>query len=676
MTSAASVPPGPDAAPAAQFVARLAEVGPALLAVCVFVWWTAAEGGVDLSRSYPGGVLVFGALFVLMVAQPRQVGAASTLVRTAVLLAAALGLLMLLSTLWADVPADAWDGGNRTLMYAGCFALFALTPFRTWTLAVCVGIWAAGVAGMGAASLLSAATNGDLGWIFDDNRLSQPVGYVNATCAICLMAFWPAVVLASRRELPVAARAVLLGVAFVLVDLAVLAQSRASLVAFPLTAAAAFLLVPGRVRLLLTLLPVALGVALTLGPMLDVFPALDDGVGRAAAEDAFRALVIGFVLVVLAAAVAASVDRRVTVSARTARRADRALAVGAAALVLAASVGALVAVGHPVARASDAWDEFNSGYPDDFEGSHFTGGGFGDYRADYWRVALGQFREQPLLGAGADNFAAAYIKERRFDNEAHFPHSIQVAILSSTGIVGSVIFLALIGCAGASFFRGWRGRDPLAVAVGAAAMLVFTHWLVHGSIDWFLEIPALGAPAFAFLGAAAATGSPRESGRPSSALAYGIAAAAAAAVVVAAPPWLATRRIESATAGWQERPGESIRGLERAATLDPLSDRPYLLAGAIANRTGRPERARSLLLRALERNRLNWYARLELAIAEAALDHRAAALAALDAVEQLNPREPATDQIREWIEAGEPVDVGRIDAVFRERLESRTQQRF
>ena len=330
------------------------------------------------------------------------------------------------------------------------------------------------------------------------------------------MAFWPAVVLASRRELPIAARAVLLGVAFVLVDLALLAQSRASLVALPLTAVAAFLLVPGRVRLLLTLVPVAAGVALTLGPMLDVFPALDDGAGRAAAEDAFRALGIGFVLVVLAAAALAWTDRRVTIAAGTARRAELVFAVGAAALVLAGSLGALLAVGHPVARASDAWDEFNSGYPEDFEGSHFTGGGLGDYRADYWRVALGQFREQPLVGAGADNFAAAYIKERRFDNEARFPHSIPVAILSSTGIIGSAIFLALIGCVLASVLRG-RARDPLAVTVGAAAVLVFTHWLVHGSIDWFLEIPALGAPAFAFLGAAAVTSSPRESERTSSA---------------------------------------------------------------------------------------------------------------------------------------------------------------
>lgn len=675
MTSTASGPADPDAAPAAPLVAQLVEVGPALLATCVFIWWTAAEGGFALSRSYPGGIIIFGALFVLAVARARQVSAAPTLVRAAVVLAVLLGLLMLLSTLWADLPADAWEGGNRTLIYAGCFALFALSPFSTSTLAVCLGIWAAGVATVGASSLFSAATDGDLEWIFASNRLAQPIGYVNATCAIFLMAFWPVVVLASRRQPPVAARAILLGVAFVLVDLALLTQSRASLVALPLTAAIAFIVVPGRVRLLLALLPVAAGVMLTLPAMLELYEALDAGSGRAAAGDALRALGIGFVLVVVATAVLAWTDRRTTISARTARRADLVFAAGAVTLVLAGSLGTLVAVHDPVARASDAWEEFNSGYPESFDGSHFTGGGVGDYRADHWRVALRQFRDNPVLGVGADNFGAAYIKERRFDNEARFPHSIPLAILSSSGLLGSALFLALVGCSLASYLRV-RARDATTAAVGAASLLVFAYWLVHGSVDWFLEIPALGAPAFAFLGAATATGRSRRSEGRASVPAYALAAGALAATLLATPPWLAARRIEGATAGWRERPDQSIQRLERAAELDPLSDRAYVLAGAIANRTRRHDRARSLLLQALQRNRLNWYTQLELAIADAALGDRTAALAALGEVEELNPREPATDQIREWIEAGDPVDVGRIDAVFRERLESRTQQRF
>ena len=33
-------------------------------------------------------------------------------------------------------------------------------------------------------------------------------------------------------------------------------------------------------------------------------------------------------------------------------------------------------------------------------------------------------------------------------------------------------------------------------------MVTFAYWAVHGSVDWFWELPALAAPAFAWLGLA------------------------------------------------------------------------------------------------------------------------------------------------------------------------------
>jgi len=659
----------------ASLAARAAEAAPALLAVLVFVWWAAAEGGFSVARNYPGGLLVLGALTVVAWARPQTFVAMPLLVRAAAVLAALLGLLSLLSFIWADVPADAWDGGNRTLLYAACFALLALSGLRSWSLAVLLALWASSIAVLGVATLASAATDGDLGRIFVDNRLSQPLGYVNGTCGLLLMAFWPALVLASRRELPLLARPVLLGVAFVLADLALLTQSRASVVAVPVSLVAAFVLVPGRIRLALTLLPVGIAVALTTRPMLDVFSALDESRGREASRDALVALGLGFAAVVLAGLALAWGDRRVTFDAHTARRADLAFAVGAAALVLLGGAGAAVAAGDPAGRLSDAWDEFNAGYPKEFEGSHFNE--LGDYRPDLWRVALRQFADAPLVGAGADNFAPMYIEERRFNNEARFPHSTPLAILSSTGILGALLFFGFLGCAIVAYFRA--RRDPLAAAVGAAAVLVFTHWFVHGSVDWFWEIPALGAPAFAFLGAAAALWRPErgDSRRPrrwtiASAAAVTIAAVAAAAA--ATPQWLAARQTDDASAGWRQDPERSIRELERAAELNPLSARPFLLAGAIANRTERHEEARDLLRRALARSHVNWYAKLELGIAEAALGNRSAALDTLREAARLNPRETAVEQVREWVATGDDVDLEAIDSLFLQRLASRTSR--
>jgi tetratricopeptide (TPR) repeat protein len=144
--------------------------------------------------------------------------------------------------------------------------------------------------------------------------------------------------------------------------------------------------------------------------------------------------------------------------------------------------------------------------------------------------------------------------------------------------------------------------------------------------------------------------------------------------VSATPPWLASRQSDGATAGWRQDPDRSIRELERAADLNPLSARPYLLAGAIANRTDRHEKGRALLLRALERSDVNWYARLELGVAEAALGRREAALDQLREAARLNPRETAIVEVREWVAEGEEIDLEAIDALFLERLASRTSR--
>lgn len=674
MTEAASRPVEPPAAGVSLLVARAVEAAPALIAVGVFVWWTAAEGGFALTRSYPGALLILGALLALVSARARDIAAAPVLVLASVASAGLLGLVAVLSVFWADVPGDAWDGGNRTLVYAACFALFALSRLRSWSLAALLGLWACGVAAVGVATVASAATDGDLDQIFVENRLSQPIGYSNATCALFVMAFWPALVLASRRQMPVAARAVLFGIAFALIDLALLTQSRASLVAVPLTAIVAFALVPGRVRLLLTLAPIALAVALTLDPMLDVYQALDDDVGRDAAGRALRAIALGFGGMVVAGVLFALADRRLRVAPRIARRAELAFVTGAVTLGLAAAIGAVVAAEDPVGRVDEAWEEFNSGYPETFEGSHFSGG-LGDYRSDLWRVALRQFRDEPILGVGTDNFGPAYIKERRFDVEPRFPHSVELAVLNSTGVVGTALFLALVGCAAAVYLRT-RARELAPGAVGTAAVLVFVHWFAHGSIDWFWEIPALGAPAFAFLGAAVSAGGHREpAGVPTRRRVYVvgtvIAVAAVAVAVAATPPWLAERQTQAATAGWRADPARSIDELERAARLNRLSARPFLLAGTIANRTGRHAEARSLLLRSLERSEVNWYAKLELAVAEAALGDRTAALATLGEAARLNPRETVITQVREWVASGEEVDLEAIDYVFLDRLASR-----
>ena len=67
-----------------------------------------------------------------------------------------------------------------------------------------------------------------------------------------LTAFWPAVLLASRRSVPVVVRGLMLAAAGLLLEAALLCQSRASLIAVPVTAAVYLLVVPQRLRAALT----------------------------------------------------------------------------------------------------------------------------------------------------------------------------------------------------------------------------------------------------------------------------------------------------------------------------------------------------------------------------------------------------------------------------------------
>lgn len=638
----------------------------------MFVWWAAEQGGFATTRSYPGAVLVLGALLVLVLARPGSLAGAPRLVQAALGCAVLFGGLALLSALWAEAPADAWHGANRTLLYIACFGLFALTPLRGASLATVLGLFSSGIATVGIVTLARAASGIDPGRIFVDNRLSQPIGYVNATCALFLMALLPAAVLASRRELPIAARGLLFGVSFCLVELAVLCQSRASLGALPISLLIAFVLVRQRTRLFLALSLIGGVAGLTLPRLLAVYEAAGAEAERDAAEGALWAIGMGSFAIVLTGLAVAWVDRRIRVARATARRAERVLGLTAAVVMLALASLALATSGNPVDRAQAAWDEFNSGYPETFEGSHFAGG-LGDYRADYWRVALGQFRDAPLLGVGADNFAAAYVEERRFDNETRFPHSAPLAILASHGLVGMALLVGFIGCALASFVR--RSRVGAAgMPIESAALLVFVYWAVHGSVDWFWEIPGLAAPAFAFLGAAAGASQHGRSaaGRPARDRLL-VAAAVAVAFLAATPPWLAARQVQHATSAWPREPDASLDGLDVASRLNPLSEQADLLAGAIANRTGRAEQARTVLLRAVARNPVNWYAHLELAIAEASLERRENALQALSRAAELNRREDVIQLVHDWIEKDDPVDLVAVDGIFRERVASRTR---
>lgn len=646
---------------------------PGALAVGVVVTWSVLDGGYVVTRWLPGALFVLGLLAALVLAMPGRLLPPSRPIVAALALLAAFTAWSFVSIAWAQLESDAWDGANRTLLYLLLFALFALRPWRTPAAATVLGGYSLAIAAVGVVELIRTSVADDPIESFIAGRLALPIAYPNATCALLLLAFWPAAFLAGRRETPLLLRPLFLAAAGALAEIAVLSQSRGSLVAVPLAAAVWLAIVPGRLRALLVLVPVAAAVAATARPLLDVYSAIVAGEEVTSTVVRARDVVLVSVLALAAYGLAfALVDRRLRVPARAARAAGRAVAaLGAVAAAVAVLLLALN-VGDPAGRAADAWDRFKAGqYVQDPDTPHFTSG-LGSGRYDIWRVAVGEIRDHPLAGVGADNFAVDYLRERRTVEEPRYPHSVELRTLAQTGAVGTALLLGFIVAAGWAVLRALRRGDELARGTAAAAAMVFVYWFVHGSVDWFWELPALGGAAFAFLGLAMQVEGPaatRAGGRrPRAATAAAIVLGIVAALSLGLP-WLSAQETEAAAKGWVADPDAAFDRLDRARRLNPLSDQPDVIGGIIAGRMRDDRRQRAAFTRALERNPYNWYPMVELAALEGRAGRTARALRWLRRAQALNPLEPSVDLVRTRIRERRPMSSVELQRLFVSRAD-------
>ena len=80
--------------------------------------------------------------------------------------------------------------------------------------------------------------------------------------------------------------------------------------------------------------------------------------------------------------------------------------------------------------------------------------------------------------------------------------------------------------------------------------------------------------------------------------------------------------------------------------------------------------------RALERNHFNWYAELELAVAEALEGRPAVAREHLARAARLNRREPAVELVRRSLDGGGILVPAELDRLFRSRLRERERLRL
>jgi hypothetical protein len=608
---------------------------PGLVAVGLMLVWAASNGGYDAGSWYWGALLllaVLGAVVVGLWGRPLQVTRAG---RLALVFFALYVAWSYLSITWAQSPGDALQGSNRALLYLLLFALLIALPWTPGGGLVALLAFTLGVGVIGIVTLVSLASAHNLSSLLMGGRLSAPAGYFNATAALFTMDALVAIALATRRELPALLRGALIAFACTGLQLAVLAESRGWLFTLPLVAIVALAVVTDRLRFAAAALIPVVAALVPLRRLLHVYQQ-DSGsaLQHAASRAGHAALLICAVAFVVGTLIAWGETRIRAPSPSRARRRMIGIVVSVVAIAALAAAGARATHGHPFSFISRQWRGFSHPETTASSASHFADVGSGRY--DFWRVALDAVIAHPIGGLGQDNFADYYITRRHTAEEPVWTHSLELRLLAHTGFVGFGLFVGFLISAIAAALRARRRDDALVRAVAAVALLPLVVWLIHGSIDWFWEVPALAGPALGFLAVAgalaqavaparvnAATGTARSSPRILKPVAIaGTALALVAGAVVLGLPYLSTREVSLASGASQSDPAAALRDLARAAKLNPLSADPGRIGGALALQIGDYATAEQRFGQSIAREPGGWFAWMGDGLAASALGDR------------------------------------------------------
>lgn len=577
----------------------------------------------------------------------------------------------LLSIAWAAAGGEALEAGNKLIFALATTFVFALTPWTKARASWLLGYLAAGIAIGSAVPLISAAMAKNPTDSFLGGRYSDPLGYAGASAAFAAISIWLSLCFAVRRQLPIWVRAIAFGVAAMQVELALLPQSRGVLIGLVCALILFVALAPSRGWALLYAFGVAVVVAVTVSPILDVYTvattsgSIPDALSRAA----WRLPVVLVAGGVVGAILVFFEGRRPTlVPAETARRSRLPVAVGIGVLI------AIVAVafgGRISDQVSTRWDEFKSGTVNEENADHLTA--LQDSgRYDYWRVAVDAFEEKPITGIGAGNYQDAYTLHRHEPKQSRYAHNIWLRVLSETGIVGLLLFVGALVLAFVTVFRRRGGLSPPVQALLAGAAAASIQVFAHASVDWVEEFPVnLGiALAVLFLACRLAQ-PPAESGRRGPWPVVATAVTAGAALVLLVPAYLSLRYVTHAEKIWPTEPAAAYSDLNRAGDLNPLSSEPHLKAGEIAILRGELRRARNEMEEVISLED-SWYPHFELAIIASESGERQRAIAEMKTAKRMDPFDELEQYSLYTLEEGKRLTAKYVQA----EIEQETSERL
>jgi O-antigen ligase len=662
--TATTTPPQADRAPRITPPFRASSAVETALAVTglgTFVVWAWHDGGYAPEEWLPGGLLLLA--LVCTSAASAQVRGRWRSWRVPLLLFGLFVAWSYLSLLWSQVPADALDGANRTLVYWLVFVLFTGLGVSERIAGALVLAWGIAVAALGLIALAQAGTAATPAGHFVEGRLAAPLSYPDGDAALFLMACLPLLVLASRPRAHAGWRAIACVAAVVLADLAVLCQSRGSLGALPLAVVLYLALARRRLRAVAHLAIAVAAVAPAVPALLHLYSAVIAGQGRGAAVTHAAAwIAASAALSVVGMVVLLLVERHITISGGIRRIIGGGLLAGAAVAIVVAAVAA--AGPHPVGRADRVWHDFTTNKTATPTTLHFAAG-VGTTRYDVWRIAVQQFLAHPLNGVGSDNFYVGYLRHRRTSQTSRYPQSLELRAFSETGIVGAGLFLGFLTLA---FWRAARGARRSAPPGAALACFVGCgYWLFHASIDWFWELPTLTGAAVALLAIAGATPQVAPEATRATWRLLKVAAAAGIALVAAAAlaiPWASVSLIDAAVARGATQNAYSLLG--KAASLNPWSEQPAIAEATLAANAGDRARERQALLKAQRRNRFDWYPYFMLGIVAGREHHFALARAELERAHRLSPHDLVIVYAQKRLQVNEPLTERQVGRIFLE----------
>jgi O-antigen ligase len=130
-------------------------------------------------------------------------------------------------------------------------------------------------------------------------------------------------------------------------------------------------------------------------------------------------------------------------------------------------------------------------------------------RADYWRVAVDSFAEQPLSGVGSGSFAVEWARERAIDESVRDAHSLYLETAAELGLLGLALLGAFLVSVAVAARRAHRADPSLAAGLAGALVVV----AVHAGVDWDWEVPAVALIGLVLAGALLAGAGPRRADR-------------------------------------------------------------------------------------------------------------------------------------------------------------------